>query len=756
MNPILQLKGSFNHRTNPNRPGPPVLPTNASISVIHIDQLKRQLQDIYDYWIKNLEIQGALVSVHYKNIVAKSNRLCMLLSYPGHTPTDSIRGAKFAWEPNQQGKTIQKHIFTHYVPLVAIEKAIKNLNTVASIVRSDYGESIHKDDADKLNPLTFVHKDEITVNNFIKILRDCWYVERFDIDRVTEEFQGEQLVTIYQTNVDTKQLLAKFDIHIVEDRILDNNTLRLRPEEMNQLVQKAGYLISMSVTDLNRLTRDEIIQSDIPMETETTSLIPAPNGEPVVGVIDTLFDNRVYFHEWVEYHQMIDEEIPVQPTDYYHGTAVTSVIVDGPRGNPGLEDHCGRFRVRHFGVATQGPSSSFTLLRKIRNIVANNRDIKVWNLSLGSPLEIKESSISPEGAELDRIQNEFDVIFIVAGTNKPRQIEQKMKIGSPADSLNALVVNSVTFDEQPASYTRVGPVLSFFYKPDVSYYGGDGSLPEQKIVVCRDSLGASYVSGTSFAAPWVTRKVAFLIYIMGLSKEVAKALIIDAAAGWNSKDDLSHSIGYGIVPQDIYNIIQTPEDEIRFILTGTSDSYETYNYNLPVPVVNNVHPFYARATLAYFPQCDRNQGVDYTNTEMDIHFGRLEVINGKPKIHPLNKNKQGEEGVHVIYEENARKEYRKWDNIKHLCEKISARGRARKAYERGLWGIGIRTKERLTNRTKDRLPFGVVITLKEMNGVNRIDEFMKLCMARGWLVNSLEVHNQMDIYVKAEEDLDLE
>ena len=649
MNPILQLKGSFNQRANPSRPGSPALPPKASINIHNINQLKKQLQDIHDYWIRNSEIQGALVSVHYKNIVAKSNRLCILLSYPGHTTTDSIRGAKFAWETNQKGENVQKHIFTHYVPLAAIEKAIKYLEVTASIVRSDYGESINSDDTNKLNPATFSHRDIIAVSSFIKVLRDCWYVERFDIDRVTEVFQGEQLVTIYQTDVDTKQLLAKFGLHIVDDRILDNNTLRLRPEEINLLVQKAGYLISMSVTDLNQLTRDDIMQNDIPLESSEPSLIPTPKDEPVVGVIDTLFDNRVYFHEWVDYHQMIDESIPLQPADYYHGTAVTSIIVDGPRGNPELEDHCGRFRVRHFGVATQGPSSSFTLLRKIRSIVANNRDIKVWNLSLGSPLEIKESSISPEGAELDRIQNEFDVIFIVAGTNKPRPTSQRMKIGSPADSLNALVVNSVTFDERPASYTRVGPVLSFFYKPDVSYYGGDGSLPEQKIVVCRDALGASYVSGTSFAAPWITRKVAFLIYIMGLSKEVAKALIIDAAAGWNSKDDLSHSIGYGVVPRDINNIIHTPDNEIRFILTGTTDSYETYTYNLPVPVVNNNHPFYARATLAYFPQCNRNQGVDYTNTEMDIHFGRLEIKDGKANIHPLDNNKQGEEGRHIIY-----------------------------------------------------------------------------------------------------------
>lgn len=43
--------------------------------------------------------------------------------------------------------------------------------------------------------------------------------------------------------------------------------------------------------------------------------------------------------------------------------------------------------------------------------------------------------------------------------------------------------------------------------------------------------------------------------------------------------------------------------------------------------------------------------------------------------------------------------------------------------------------------------------LKEMNGVNRTDDFIKICMARGWLVNQLDIENQLDIYAKAEEDI---
>lgn len=67
--------------------------------------------------------------------------------------------------------------------------------------------------------------------------------------------------------------------------------------------------------------------------------------------------------------------------------------------------------------------------------------------------------------------------------------------------------------------------------------------------------------------------------------------------------------------------------------------------------------------------------------------------------------------------------------------------------------MSIKTKERTTTRTKEPLQFGVVVTLKEMNGVNRIDDFIKLCMARGWLVNRLDVQNQIDVYSKAEEEI---
>lgn len=752
MNSILQLKGRFEQRPNRSRPGAPKLPKGKSVSSSHLIELSDQLKRILEYWKLNKDINGALVSVHYKHIVAKSNRLKILLSENSKSPTESIRGVKFIWEPDDDGKEVQKHVFTHYVSLRAIEKAIEVLNGAITVIEKYFNGSIDSDKTEQLVDKKNYSFSEMPKTTFLKAVVDGFYVESFDIDRAKEEITEESIITIYQTGIETKKLLSKFGINIVDERIIDGTTLRLNPDEAKLLYNNASYLIAMSVTDFAQLTRDEVLD-EFEEFNNTESLIPHPTNEPVIGVIDTQFNEKVYFHEWVEYKNLLDPNIPLTAKDYEHGTEVSYIIVDGPQGNPALDDGCGRFRVRHFGVATHNGFSSFTVLRLIRNIVASNRDIKVWNLSLGSKLEIKPNFISPEAAELDRIQSEYDVIFVVAGTNMPDgETKKDMKIGSPADSLNSLVVNAVDFSGKSASYTRVGPVLSFFHKPDISYYGGDGSVYTDKMVVCRDDMGAAYVSGTSFAAPWISRKLAYLIHVMGLTREVAKALLIDSAAGWNRKDDVSHRIGYGIVPKHINDIVKSSNDEIRFIMTGASEEYETYTYNLPVPIVDNAHPFYARATLVYFPQCDRNQGVDYTSTEMDIHFGRVVAKKGNTTIQSIDNNQQSEDKLITLYEEDARKMYRKWDNIKHISEEIKERRVPRKAYASGLWGLKINTKERLQRR-KEPLQFGVVVTLKEMNGVNRIDDFIKMCMARGWLVNRLDVENQLDIYAKAEEEI---
>ena len=508
---------------------------------------------------------------------------------------------------------------------------------------------------------------------------------------------------------------------------------------------KAPYLISMITTDISKI--ETINQEQLTIE--GLKKLSNPKNEPTIGVIDTLFDDRVYFSNWVESHNLVHEDI-IDSNDYEHGTMISSIIVDGPDLNPDLDDGCGRFKVRHFGVTKAREMSSFSILRQIKEIVAANKDIKVWNLSLGSSLEINPNFISPEAAILDKIQYDNNVIFVIAGTNKPKHSSVE-KIGAPADSINSLVVNAVDEEGKSASYSRSGIVLSFFNKPDISYYGGD---TDKKMKVC-GSTGIYTVTGTSFAAPWISRKMSYLIDVLGISRECAKALIIDSAAKWNNGKDVESSslIGYGVVPQKIDDIIFSSDDEIKFLIDGISEKYDTYNYNLPVPMHNGKYPFVAKAIMCYFPKCSRNQGVDYTNTELDIGFGR---IRDDGRIDTINENHQTEEGW-FTYEGNARKNYRKWDNVKYIVQPPTSLRKDKDPIGRNkMWGISVKTKERLDNNDGEGIKFGLVITLRELHNVNRIETFIRNCKLNGWLVNPINIENRIDIYNIAEEEIEFE
>ena len=318
--------------------------------------------------------------------------------------------------------------------------------------------------------------------------------------------------------------------------------------------------------------------------------------------------------------------------------------------------------------------------------------------------------------------------------------------------MNSIVVNSVKRDGKPASYSRKGNVLCFFNKPDVAYYGGDYN---ERITAYAPS-GEAQVYGTSFAAPWISRKLCYLIDVMGIPREIAKALLIDASAGWEFKQSTyreKNILGYGIVPIDIQKILTTKSDEIKFFVYGTSESYKTTNYGIPVPRdKDGKYPYIARATLCYFPKCNRAQGVDYTSRELSLSFGR---INAKGVIDDINDNVQDEIGSYVN-ERTSRKEFRKWENTKFISMKLKNKLRPKISYGERLWGIAITSKERLTTKMKDNLNFGAVITLKELNGVNRIDEFIKACSLRGWIVNKVEIQNRINIYNATQEEIRFE
>lgn len=740
MNNVLELKGKrFVQESKKGNGGGAAINSKVVVTNNHVKKLQSKLQSLREFWMnEDKPFSGILISVHYNKIVAKTNRISGL--FKGDQSNYAIVGAKFNTE-----KT--KHIITYFLENADIEDSIKLLENVSKVLTIYFTDGISKEVFEQkilFDRIDF-KKYFLSKTLFRQIVADVSYIDDFEVE-MARKHDKESIITLFDIGVDVKYVFNKIGIDILSSRILDNRTVYLDENQMNLLYEKAPYLVAMATENLSDLSPDDFIEE---YESDITS-IPNPGIEPTIGVIDTLFDKRVYFSKWVEYHDMVDDNIPKGQNDYRHGTAVSSIIVDGPKMNPWLDDGCGRFKVRHFGVAAGAQFSSFTIIKLIKTIIESNKDIKVWNISLGSNQEINDNFISAEAAVLDQIQYENDVIFVVAGTNKSR--EDVNKIGSPADSINSMVVNAVTKSGLSTKYSRKGLALSFFAKPDVSYYGGS---EEQYIQVC-EPLGATFVAGTSFAAPWIARKLAYLIDVLGLNREIAKALIIDAARGWNDAPTPEEVAlyGHGIVPIKITDIIQTPEDEIRFLVTDVSEKWNTYNYHFPIPLKADTYPYYARATMCYFPLCDRAQGVDYTNTELNLHFGRIQ---DDGKLNEINDDKQNLDDIgesrSYILEGDARERFRKWDNVKYVAEKVKDRRVPKKSYRNKNWGMEIKTNNRLDPEDGVGLRFGVVVTIKEMYGINRIDEFIKNCNLNGWLVNAIDIQNRIEIHEKINEEI---
>lgn len=742
MNDVLELKGQrFVQASKKGGGGGPAMNSKTIVTNEQLFNLKTKLEQIKEFWkCENKPFRGVLISVCYNKIVAKSNRISGLLK--GKDSNFAIVGAKFNQEKN-------KHIITYFVDFNDLDNSIKLLSKAINVFTSYFKDGITKEifeNREIFDKIKF-KQFSLTKTDFKQVVADVSYIDDFEVEIATPQF-NQSIITLFSTGEDTKTLLKKIGIDIISNRVIDNQTVFLDENQLKLLYEKVPYLVSMATVNLTDLSPEDFIQK----YQQDQIRIPAPSIEPTIGVIDTLFDECVYFSEWVDYYDMVDDNIPKSQNDYRHGTAVSSIIVDGPNLNPWLDDGCGRFKVRHFGVAAGSQFSSFTIIKQIKNIVVENRDIKVWNISLGSNQEVNDNFISAEAAVLDRIQYENDVIFVVAGTNKPN--ESVVKIGSPADSINSMVVNAVTKSGLSTKYARKGLALSFFAKPDVSYYGGS---EEQYIQVC-EPLGAANDVPATFAAPWISRKLSYLIDVLGLNREVAKALIIDAARDWNEKPTPEEVAlyGHGIVPIKIGDIVQTKDDEIKFLVSDVSEKWNTYNYNFPIPLKDDKYPYIARATMCYFPICDRTQGVDYTNTELNLHFGRIKNDGSMNEINNDKQNQDEELNTEKSYllEGEARDRFRKWDNVKYVTETPKRRMVPKKSYNNKNWGMEVKTNNRLDPKDGEGIRFGVVVTLKEINGVNRIDEFIKNCNLNGWLVNRIDIKNRIDIHEKVNEEVE--
>lgn len=291
MNSILQVKLTYTNEHNNQRPNERQLRTNSEVASEKIDSLVENLRAVLRYYrsVPKL-LNNILIDVNYNDIIAKSKRIQDVLKPIGKVTNDVVVGARFSDAPEGQ----ENHIITYYVDAATIDRTIEEmlkakqfinraLNGVAKAANfNDQGKKLKYDGYG------------LSKSKLRGIIVDCSVIESFSVPSVSAVPERDTfLVTVYKTELSLSLLLEKLG---VEDRFYrysfyENDTISVTRELYDLLNDKVPYMISMISSDFAQIKLDEIEHAP---DKETID-IPDPKNEPVIGVIDTFFDESAYF-----------------------------------------------------------------------------------------------------------------------------------------------------------------------------------------------------------------------------------------------------------------------------------------------------------------------------------------------------------------------------------------------------------------------------------------------------------------------------
>lgn len=262
--------------------------------------------------------------------------------------------------------------------------------------------------------------------------------------------------------------------------------------------------------------------------------LPDMDDEPIVGVIDGGYHTDRY--EDAVAWRYLPPLVPDQEAAREHGNKVSSVVVDAHLWSNQLQLpqlHC------RLGVvqAVPHPASTFPLphdhtLAHIENAFIANPETHVWNLSANIEKACDEYDVSELGHGLAEIARRHNKLLVISAGNRSGSSH---RVAPPADCEAALVVAGRSHDENGAvkgacDVSRIGLGPEGMLKPETSWFS---SLRV---------LGGDVASGTSFAAPLVSRLAAHTWnHLEEPTPDMVNALLLNAS----DLDEYSHEMGFG-------------------------------------------------------------------------------------------------------------------------------------------------------------------------------------------------------------------
>ena len=474
---------------------------------------------------------------------------------------------------------------------------------------------------------------------------------------------------------------------------------------------------------------------------------------PVVVVVDSgVSDALPELESWVVGRA---SDVPPEYRNPEHGTFVAGLICWGDRLNPtisGIDSSpCAIFDLQVLPNADPAKGDTDTVtesefLQSLETALQEHaNEYRVWNLSLGTNTVCSLNEFSPLAAELDDLQEQYQVSFVISAGNYnavpllsyPRSKTEldRGRITSPADSLLGITVGSVSHVDykangpkkhHPSAFSRHGAGPNYVIKPDLIHYGGSCSLDASHQAGVRSIAGTGTAEdlGTSFAAPLVSRTLANIYHeiIPTPSPVLARALLThnarDPRTGGRVPDGEENYFGFGLPAKLPLCLECTPysstlvfEDTLRpgYFLEWTDFPYP--------PSLHRGGRYFGEIwmTVAFSPSRGTRWGSEYCETHIEAHMGvyfnqksrKTGQIRKKFKglVPPEHKN-PGE-----LYESYQVESLRKWAPVRTYHGDLAPKG------QRGeQWRLMVRLLTRHGIEAQEAFrpqPFSLIVTIAD-------------------------------------------
>ncbi|WP_108653110.1 S8 family anti-phage peptidase IteS [Dongshaea marina] len=470
--------------------------------------------------------------------------------------------------------------------------------------------------------------------------------------------------------------------------------------DRSALAGLAKFIGLRSISPIPKFKISDLNLQASPIGLVDEQLLPSPkNGEeyPVVGVIDSgVCPSSTLLEPWILARENF---VPPGQEDYTHGTMVAGLIINSKSLN--YQDE--RFPETQAMIVDvnvfpkDGGTSEDDLVAIIEEVVPKYPQVRVWNLSLGSPSPVHVTDFSDFARFLDEMHDEHGCLFVVSSGNQndlsywPTRSSDPYvnRVSSPGDSVRALTVGSVSHKTSPLAlggvddlspFSRIGPGPSYIPKPEIIHYGGNATANGNFAQIGILSIGPNNTLceniGTSFSAPIGSSIAGNLFHFLSEGEEVyvpterVKALMIHSAlmsSNGVSKEDL-RCFGFGKPGDVIDSLYCDPncmtmlfETDVRY------GGFEFERFPFPIPDCLNTSEGKYKGevfmTLVYSPVTDPNYASEYCRTNVEVGMGSYNK-DGEGNYKFASKIPPAPKDISEMYEKSRVENGFKWSPVK--------------------------------------------------------------------------------------------